>query len=381
MKPPSQLLAEIQDDGLLRVLKHYERTHGTRVSLGDRELVNFASNDYLGLARHPAVMDAMIEGIRHHGTGATASRLVCGGCRAHRELEESLAVAKGTQSALVFSSGYATAMGCMPVIIGKEDIVILDKLSHACLVDAARSSGARMRVFPHNDACRLDAMLRRIRERDPRANLLVVTESVFSMDGDVCPLRNIVESCEAHGAMLWLDEAHAMGVMGPNGLGLAHAEGLSHRIDFQMGTLGKAMGVSGGYLAASQDWIDLMVNRARSFIYSTAPPAALACAAKKALEVMQSHEGDSGRTQLRNHLHQLGLANHPSAIVPMVLGTNEAVITASTALAGAGLLVPAIRFPTVPRGKARLRVCLSAAHGDDDVRNLAANLRALGIGF
>lgn len=367
---PGVMLDCLQAEGLLRTLSPLDGGGGPVVFRNGREMANFASNDYLGLSRHPVVMEAMVDGVRRYGAGACASRLVCGGLRAHHALEDALAAAKGAEAALAFSTGYATAMGCIPAIVGKGDTVVMDKLSHACLVDAARLSGATLRVFPHNHLARLRDLLVKIRRKEAVGRILVVTESVFSMDGDLCPLRDIVDLCEAHDAMLWLDEAHAMGVMGPHGLGLAQQAGVAGRVHFQMGTLGKALGVAGGYLLATRPWIDLMVNRSRAFIYSTAPPPALAWAALAALEVSISREGDALRDRLRGHLGVLGFSGHPSAIVPIVLGTSQAAMDASAALAEHGYLVPAIRYPTVSRGTARLRVSLSASHESESVARL-----------
>ncbi len=378
---PEALLAGLDKDGLLRRLAPLDDGGGPVVRRGGRELVNFASNDYLGLSRHPRVVDAMIDGARRFGAGAGASRLVCGGQPPHHALEEALADAKGGEAALVFSSGYAVAAGCIPVIVGRGDTVILDKLSHACLVDAARASGATVRVIPHNRMDSLEGLLVKSRKRAPDGRVLVVTESLFSMDGDVCPLEEIAGLCERHGAMLWLDEAHATGVLGPQGGGLARMPGAAGRVDFQMGTLGKALGVAGGFLVASRAWIDLMVNRARAFVYSTAPPAAMAHAALEALAISRSAEGDAMRDRLRSHLRALGVPDHPGAIVPLVLGSNRAVLAASASLEEAGLMVPAIRHPTVPRGTARLRVSLSAAHEPAAVQRLRAALDEIKSGL
>jgi 8-amino-7-oxononanoate synthase len=347
------------------------------VTRGGRELWNFAANDYLGLARHPEIEAALIEGVRRYGAGSAASRLVCGSLPPHRLLEDSLAAAKQTESALVFSSGFATSLGVIPAVVGKTDFILLDKLCHACLVDAARLSGATLRVFPHNDLRKLERLLSSIRAKEPQARILVATESVFSMDGDLCPLREIVGLVENHDALLLLDEAHGFGVLGDRGMGLAEHENLQHRITFQMGTLSKAAGLSGGYVAASREWIDLLVNRARSFIYSTAPPPALAHAALTALDLIRGAEGRSLRARLRENISQI--ADSPTPIIPRILGTNEAALSASTALADAGFMVPAIRFPTVPRGTARLRISLSAAHPPEAVAALYRKIRAFDL--
>ena len=369
MTGPAEELRKLEAQGLLRGLLPLESPSGPRVVRGGRELSNFASNDYLGLSRHPEIEAAMIEGVRRFGAGAAASRLVCGSLAPHGLLENSLAEAKQAEAALLFSSGFSTALGVVPAVVGKGDFVVLDKLCHACLIDAARLSGATVRVFPHNDLVKLGRLLCSIRARDAKARILVATESVFSMDGDLCPLAGLVELTENHDALLLLDEAHGFGVLGDHGMGLAERENLQPRIAFQMGTLSKAAGISGGYLAASRGWIDLMINRARSFIYSTAPPPALAHAAAASLALIRSDAGRALRKKLAENISLLG--NTPTAILPKVLGSNEAALAASAALADQGFMVPAIRFPTVPRGTARLRVSLSAAHPPEVVEALA----------
>jgi len=374
MNPQSQL-EDLAGKNLLRNLSTGE-TKNLRITRGGLELWNFASNDYLGLSSHPALAAAFIEGISKYGTGSAASRLVTGTSHAHSALEETIATAKHAEAALTFTSGYATAMSAIPVITGKDDFVILDKLAHACLIDAARMSEATLRVFPHNDTAKLGKLLSTLREKHPAASILVVTESVFSMDGDLCPLREILDLCESHRAELLLDEAHALGVLGPTGMGLAEELGLQDRVHFQMGTLSKSLGLAGGYLAASSDWIALIINRARPFIYTTAPPPALAHAALAAFEIVRSAEGRTLREKLFQNIALLR-ENHPSAILPIIIGENQAALAASTALAEKGFLAPAIRYPTVPRKSARLRITISAAHPAEAVQTLALALTSL----
>ncbi|MEI6655393.1 MAG: 8-amino-7-oxononanoate synthase [Verrucomicrobiota bacterium] len=376
MTTPADALGQLAASGLLRSLRPLDSPAGPEVIRDGRALVNFASNDYLGLARHPEIEAALIEGVRRYGAGSAASRLVCGSLPPHQALEAALAAAKHTAAALTFASGFATAVGVIPAIVGKSDFIVLDKLCHACLVDGARLSGATLRVFPHNDLPKLSRLLSSIRAKSATARVLVVTESVFSMDGDLCPLREIVGLAEAHHALLLLDEAHAIGVLGEHGMGLAEALGLQHRIAFQMGTLSKAVGLAGGYLAASRDWIEWLINRARSFIYSTAPPPALAHAALTSLQLIGSSQGVARRAALRANIATFQqatalLTSHTTPILPLVLGGNEAVMNAAATLEAQGLLVPAIRFPTVPRGTARLRISLSAAHSTASIQRLA----------
>jgi len=375
MPDPSEILRSLESEGLLRQLRPLGSAPGVEIVRNGQQLHNFASNDYLGLSRHPEIEAAFIEGIRLHGTGSTASRLVCGTTAPHVLLEESIAAKKQTEAALTFTSGYATALGTIPVIAGKDDFIILDKLSHASLVDAARLSGATIRVFPHNDLGKLARLLDSIRSRSASATILVVTESVFSMDGDLCPLAEIVHLTEASDALLFLDEAHAVGVLGPTGMGLAESEGLQHRVAFQMGTLSKAVGLSGGYIAASKAWIDLFINRARSFVFSTAPPPAIAHAALAAFKIIASDEGTALRDRLFKNIAIMGRS--PSPVIPLILGSNEAALAASETLIESGFLVPAIRYPTVPRGAARLRTSLSAAHPPETVAALRTVISAL----
>jgi 8-amino-7-oxononanoate synthase len=369
---PRQQLDDLSEKRLLRCLNPLPST-GVRIAADGGQLWNFASNDYLGLAHHPVIAEAFIEGVRKYGTGATASRLVTGSTAPHHLLEETLAAAKHSEAALTFTSGYTAALSAIPVIAGKGDFVLLDRLAHASLIDAARMSEATLRVFPHNDTPGLAKTLSKIRAKHTSARILVVTESVFSMDGDICPLAEILGLCEAHGALLLLDEAHATGILGPTGMGLAEHLGLQGKIHFQMGTLSKAVGLSGGYLAASRDWISLIANRARPFIYTTAPPPAIAHAALAAITLISSAVGKSLRETLFQNI-ALIRENHPSAIIPHILGNNETALAASASLREKGFLIPAIRHPTVPQGTARLRITVSAAHPQEAVQALAACL-------
>lgn len=367
--------AQLKADHLWRELRTLDSAQGPVVQVGGRELVNFSSNDYLGLVDSAELSEAMQEGVELYGAGSGSSRLVCGTMKPHAELEAALAAFKRTEAALTFSSGYAVALGTIPALVGSGDTIILDKLSHACLVDAARLSGATIRVFPHNHLEKLRKLLETAKGR-----VLVVTEAIFSMDGDACPLAGIVELKERHGAWLLLDEAHAVGVIGPQGRGLAAALGLENRVELQMGTLSKALGLSGGYLAASQHVIDLLINRARSLIYSTAPPPCLAHAARVALDIVTSGEGDRRREILHGHVRRLSPgAPGISAIVPRIMGDETRAMEASARLLESGFLIPAIRYPTVARGSARLRITASAAHQPEQIQNLVQCLTHLGL--
>ncbi len=378
-------LEALRRRSLLRQLREVEPRDGMEMACGSRTLVNFGSNDYLGLSGEPFLREAFKRAIDEHGVGSGASRLICGTRAPHRHLEEALAAFKNTEAALSFSSGYATAVGVLGALAGKEDVVILDKLAHASLIDGARLSGATLRVFVHNRIAQLESHLQWARRERPGGRIVVVTESVFSMDGDRCPLAEIVALKERHGALLLLDEAHAVGVLGRHGRGLADLLGLAGRVDLQMGTLSKALGVSGGYLCGSRALIDLLVNRARSFVFSTAPPPAIAATAQAAVEFLQTPEGEARREQLLENLRQLAAGLPPgltperlqSAIVPVLLGREEVALETARTLQERGLFVPAIRYPTVARGAARLRVTLSALHTPDQIARLNEALAPL----
>ena len=372
-------LRELDAQNLRRRLRAIESPQGTMIRESGRELINFSSNDYLGLAGDERIQAALLEGIAKHGAGSGASRLVCGSLTPHRELEERLAAFKRTEAAITFSSGYAVALGTIPALMGSDDVIILDKLCHASLVDAARLSGATIRVFPHNHLGKLEKLLQSSQGR----RTLVVTESIFSMDGDAAALREIVVLKDQHGAWLMLDEAHAVGVLGPQGRGLAAALDLDQRVELHMGTLSKSIGLSGGYLAASRTVIDLLINKARSLIYSTAPPPCIAHAAGVALDLIASADGDALRSRLKQNIAQLTASREtshelPAAIIPLIIGDEEAAMKTSAQLHEAGFLVPAIRYPTVARGSARLRLTLSATHTRDQIELLTHHLHSLG---
>lgn len=382
MRSPEDELAELESRNLRRSLKRLDAPQSTRMRWEGREFLNFSSNDYLGLAASPAVKAALCEGVERYGAGSGASRLVCGTLDPHLSLEERLAEFKRTEAALTFSTGYATAVGTITALMGKGDVIILDKLCHASLIDGARLSGAEIRVFPHHDLEKLDSHLRWAGEKTDRrrGRVLVVVESIYSMDGDRSPLAEIVDLKEKTGAWLLVDEAHAFGIVGPRGRGLTAELGVEDRVELQMGTLSKAAGLSGGYLCASRAIVDLLVNRARSFIYSTAPPPSIAYAAREVIERLQGAEGDSLRDRLWSHAARFGESMKVpvhSAIIPILLGSTEAALAAAERMKEAGFLIPAIRYPTVPRNQARLRVTLSAAHETGEIEKLVGVLKEI----
>jgi 8-amino-7-oxononanoate synthase len=381
-------LDEIQEQGLYRELRRVDSPQSPHLVLDGKSLLNFSSNDYLGLANHPLLKEAAVKAVEKFGSGSGASRLICGSLAPHHELESALAAFKQTESALSFSSGYTAAVGAICALAGKDDVLVLDKLVHASIIDAARLSGAKLRVFAHNDLNELEDILRWFNERPQgdatrRSRAIIVTESVFSMDGDVAPLREIVALKEKYGAWLMVDEAHATGLFGPGRRGLADELSVSDRIEIQMGTLGKALGSAGGYICGPRALTDYLVNRARSFIFSTAPVPAAAAAARAAVQLVQSAEGAKRCDQLWLLVNQLKTGLAPlgwtlpgvnSAIIPLIIGLEDGAMKAAAALREAGIFVPAVRYPTVARGQARLRLTLTAAHTAQDVATLLAAL-------
>jgi 8-amino-7-oxononanoate synthase len=383
----NQRLVTLREQNLFRELRRVDSPQLPHIQIGSKTYLNFSSNDYLGLANHPALKEAAIRAVEKFGAGAGASRLICGSLAPFHELETALAQFKKTTSALVFSTGYAAAIGTICALAGKDDIIILDKLVHACIVDAAKLSGAKLRVFAHNDLEDLEEKLKwavKFRSSSPATSqVLIVTESIFSMDGDAAPLREIAALKEKYGAWLMVDEAHATGLLGQNGRGLAEELGVSSKIEIQMGTLGKALGASGGYVCGSQNLIDFLINRARSFIFSTAPVPAAAAAATAGIELAQSAEGEKLRKKLHSRIieFQSALGHQSSktsaAIIPIILGDEKKAIEAAAKLREQNIFVPAIRYPTVARGAARLRVTLTAAHSSDDLTRLIDAVKTL----
>ncbi len=364
----SELRARLEDWKARGLRRELSPAHGIEP--------NFASNDYLGLARHPALVEAAQRATAEHGTGAGAARLVTGTSREVLALEEELAGWKETAAALVFGSGFAAAVGAIPALVGAGDTVLLDKRSHASLIDGARLSGATLRVFPHNNLEVLERML-----RSTAGRRLIITESLFSMDGDVAPLRELVDLKDKHGAWLLVDEAHATGLYGATGAGLIAEAGLSTRVEVILGTLSKALGSVGGYIAGSRILIDWMLHRARSFVYSTALPPGAVAASRTAVLLAQGRDGAALRQKLRANI-ALFCSELPTpwetavtgAIQPLLCGEAEAALRLATALRERGFLIPAIRYPTVGRNAARLRVTLSAAQQPAQIETLVRAL-------
>ena len=367
----SEKLRALEAADLRRSLAACARGEGLWVERGGRRLLSFSCNDYLNLTRHPLLRRAATAAIEAWGTGAGASRLVTGNHPLYAELETRLARLKGSEAACVFGSGYLANTGVIPALVGAGDLVLLDALAHACIWTGARLSGAAIRSFRHNDAADAAALLTASRKDYRRA--LIVTEGVFSMDGDIAPLAALAELARQCDAWLMSDDAHGVGVLG-QGRGSAAALGIgAGDIPLQMGTLSKALGSYGGYLCASREVIDLMHNRARTLVYSTGLPPASVAAAIAALDIIASDPGLTERplAKARRFTALAGLSEAQSPIVPIIVGPADAALAASRRLEEEDFLVTAIRPPTVPEGTARLRLAFCAAHPDEAIERLA----------
>lgn len=376
-------LSRLADAGRLRRRRVVDgRTaDATRVRVDGDPLLAFCSNDYLGLGGHPRVVEAFIEAAREWGVGSGASHLVSGHCREHHALEEELAAFTGRERALLFSTGYMANLAVVSALLGRGDRVFMDRLNHASLLDAGLASGARFARYPHADAAALATRL----AKGGGGRTMVATDGVFSMDGDVAPLRALAAAARAHGAWLFVDDAHGLGVLGESGRGSLEAAGLdSEDAPILMGTLGKALGTFGAFVAGSDALVETLLQTARTYIYTTALPPAVAAATRESLRVLEGEPWRRTRVlqhvaQFRHEAAGLGLRLMDSAtpIQPIVLGSEAAALAASDALRSRGLWVPAIRPPTVPAGSARLRITFSAAHGAADVDRLLEALAAL----
>ena len=375
-------LDRLRSDGLYRTLRDVASAQGPRVVIEGREYLNFSSNDYLGLANDPILKRAATVAVEEFGVGAGASRLVSGNLAPYTVLEQRLARFKNKEAAIVFGSGYTANVGTITALVGDGDMVILDKLDHASIIDGARQSGATIRVYPHKNLKKLEGILQQC---DSFRRRLIITETVFSMDGDLAPLAEIVELKEKYGAWLMIDEAHATGLYAKNRRGMAEAAGVEDKIEITLGTLSKALGCAGGFVVGSQTLIDYLRNRARSLIYSTALPPAIVAAAGTAVDFVMSDEGHQRRDQLwrnvsemKQGLAELGVQNESrSPIIPVIIGEEAAAVETSRKLFERGIFVPAIRFPTVPKGKARLRVTVTAAHDPADIKTFLKEFHEL----
>ncbi|PPR70873.1 MAG: 8-amino-7-oxononanoate synthase [Alphaproteobacteria bacterium MarineAlpha3_Bin2] len=373
-------LAALKQRNLLRTLAETERLGPVEVRRGGKRLISYSCNDYLNLSQHPKIKAAAIEATEKHGAGSGASRLVTGNHPLYAVLEEKLAALKGADAACVFGSGYLANTGIIPALIGPDDMVCIDELSHACIYAGGRLTAGAVHMFRHNDAGHLAEILKAHRADHPRA--LIVTDGVFSMDGDLAPLASLSDVAAEHDTWLMTDDAHGIGVVG-GGRGSSFvnggANGSGGRVPLQMGTLSKAIGAYGGYLCASKPVIDLIRTRCRTLIYSTALPPGTVAAAIAALDLIRDDPEYAALPlkKAKDFTAMLGLADAESPIVPIVLGDTQRTLDASKTLEDEGFLVIAIRPPTVPDGTARLRVTFTAAHDDDDIARLAERIKPL----
>ena len=382
----SERLEELRESGLHRRLRMVESPQGPQVLLDGKAVMLLCSNDYLGLADHAQVRCAASDAAMHWGAGAGASRLVSGSMTVHAELERRLAEFKGKPSALLFGSGYLANTGVVSALAGRDEVVLSDELNHASIIDGCRLSRAETFVYRHRDTEHLEWGLRKARDRAA----LIVTDGVFSMDGDVAPLAELAELADRHGCRLMVDEAHATGCLGPGGRGSVAAAGLSDEVDVVMGTLGKALGSYGAYVCGNRELTEYLVNVCRPFIFSTALPPSVVLGAQRALELIQQRPGRIERLhanadELRQGLREEGLevSDSQTQIVPLVVGDAEAAMALCEGALDRGVFAQAIRPPTVPSGTSRLRMTTMATHRVKDLRRAArevgAAARELGI--
>jgi 8-amino-7-oxononanoate synthase len=373
-----ETLRAIREEGLYRENMSCEQVCATHVKTADGRIhLALASNNYLGLTHHPDVIAACLEAAAKYGTGSGAARLVTGSHPLYEVLEKKLAAFKHTEAAITFGAGYMANIGVISALMNKNDLIFSDALNHASIIDGCRLSGAKIVVFPHADTKALEKLLAHTPCAGKR---LIVSDGVFSMDGDIAPLDRLVALAESFGALLMIDDAHATGVLG-EGRGTAHHFGLEGRVDVEMGTLSKALASAGGYVAGSRELIDYLVNKARSYIFSTALPPALIAAAAAALDILRESSVPVDRLAHNSRFFRGRLAEHGlspggslTPIIPLIVGGSETALGAARALREEGLIVGAIRPPTVPRGQSRLRLTVSAAHTEEDLENAAKTI-------
>lgn len=374
----AQELARLEACDLRRSLLRLESAQATEVIVDGQEILLFASNDYLGFAGHERLAAAARSAMERYGVGSGSARLICGHMQVHHDLECQLAALKHKEDALLFSSGYLANVGSIPALVGEDDAIFSDALNHASIVDGVRLSKARRYIYSHADVGALDRQLQEHHDLYPQRRRLVVTDSVFSMDGDLAPLPALAELCERRGAMLMVDEAHATGVVGPLGRGAVAEFGLEDHVPIIMGTLSKALGAAGGFVAGSRTLCEFLRNKARGFLFDTALPPAMAAAASEALALLAADPLRGERLlararQLAAQLSSLGyrVAEPDAAILAIPMGdAGTAVAFSRDLLERDGILVPAIRPPTVPEGSSRLRLTLSSAHTSDQIQRL-----------
>jgi glycine C-acetyltransferase len=353
-----------------RVLEFEQRA---RSRFDGRDVINLASNNYLGLAAHPRMKEAAAQAAANLGAGSGAVRTIAGTMTLHVELEQRFAAFKGAEAAIMFQSGFAANSGTVAAILGKEDVIVSDQLNHASIIDGARLSRAEIKVFPHKDAAAADALLEETKA--PGRHQLLITDGVFSMDGDIAPLPDLVEVAEKHGAIMMIDDAHASGVLGKNGRGTVDHFGVHGRVDIQVGTLSKAIGVLGGFIAGPQHLIDWLVNRGRPFLFSTSAPPAVAAACIEALNILEDSPEIIDRLWDRTNFFKKGLTHlgfdtgqSETPITPVIAGEEAKAVELSRLLWEEGVFTPAIVYPTVAKGQSRVRTIVTADHTEEDLK-------------
>lgn len=364
-------LEQKEKQHLLRNLVRLTTAQGPRATVDGKPVVLLCSNNYLGLAEHPALTKAACDALGRYGFGSGASRLISGNTELHENLERRIAAFKGAESAILFNSGYAANTGVIPAVAGEEDLVLSDRLNHASIIDGCRLSRARTEVFRHRDMDHLESLLR---SNTTARRRLIVTDGVFSMDGDIAPLPDLVRLAERYDAILMVDDAHATGVLGKQGRGTAEHFGLEGRVQIQMGTLGKALGSFGAYVAGSRDMVRYLMNTCRSYQFSTSLPPAVCAASIASLDVLEAEPWRrekllKNRNRLAHGLASLGISTAPSAtpIFPLLIGSSDQALQASQKALAQGIFATAIRPPTVPDGSARIRATVMATHSEEDI--------------
>lgn len=363
-------LAKIEKEGLYRTAQVVDSEQGSRVRIDEREYILLCSNNYLGLATHPEVKRASIEAVKKFGAGAGASRLISGTSSLHIKLEQRLAEFKGSASCILFTSGYMANVGTITSIVGREDLVVIDRLNHASIVDGCKASGATLRVFPHRDTASLERILKRSKKFKKK---LIITDGVFSMDGDIAPLPEMIRLAREYKAILMVDDAHGTGILGKNGRGVIEHFNLEG-VDVLVGTCSKALGSLGGFVVGSFPLVEFLRNKARSFIYSTALSPAAVGATLGALKVIQQEPSRREKlwrnvSYLRKGLLKLGfnLGKSETQILPIIFGKEGEVMKVASYLFHKGILAPGIRPPTVPKGTSRIRLSVMATHTKEDL--------------
>ncbi len=375
-------LAELDRQGLLLHPRTLEGEQRARTRFDGRDVINLASNNYLGLAAHPRLKQAAAKAAMEFGAGTGAVRTIAGSMTMHRELERRFAEFKHAEDALMFQSGFTANSGTVAALLTKDDLIVSDELNHASIIDGARLSRAQIKVFPHKDA---EAAGRLLSETTDARRRLLITDGVFSMDGDIAPLPDLVEVAERHGAIMMIDDAHASGVLGKNGRGTVDHFGMHGRVDIQVGTLSKAIGVLGGSIAGPSHLIDWLVNRGRPYLFSTSVPPAVVAACIAALDVLEDEPERlerlwSNTRSFKEGLHGLGFDTGASEtpITPVITGEEAATQAFSRRLFEEGVFTPAIVFPTVPRGKARVRTIVTADHTEEDLKEALDTFERVG---